>query len=311
MGIRPYLTDTRRHARMFVAVFLVEVVVEIFGYQMLGKRLIGDIWVDPGPMEPWIHVVWLLLVTTPVLWVGIAWQLRRQQQALQDRDNRFRSLFQYHSSAVMELDRQGVVSHMNQAAMSLTGRTLDDWLALSTEQRWDALGGAEVRSAFALALLGETTTVEGRWATPHQKAMSMEQTWVPIVQSGDVTGAYVLATNITERYEVQQRLWYMAHHDARTGLPNRVYLEQQLSDCLARAHETEAHVGVLFMNLDRFRHINDAINHRVGDQVLQAAAERLRACVGEDGFCARFGGSYHLWLKLASASVNSEVEAST
>lgn len=291
MGNRPYLTAIRRHVGIFGAVFVIEVVVEIFGYQMLGKGLIGRVW--DSPLEPWIHSLWLLVVQTPILWVGIAWQLRRQRrvlEALRDRDSRFRSLFQYHSAAVLELDRLGVVTNMNQGAIDLWGRTLDGWRALSAEVRWDALGGAEARSAFALALLGETTHVEGRWGTPGQTAMTVDEIWVPIVQSDAVVGAYVLATDTTERHTAQQRLWHMAHHDERTQLPNRTYLEQQLKDGLVRANETGTHVGVLFVNLDRFRYINDAINHWVGDQVLRAVSERLKATVGDDGFCARFGG---------------------
>jgi diguanylate cyclase (GGDEF)-like protein/PAS domain S-box-containing protein len=88
----------------------------------------------------------------------------------------------------------------------------------------------------------------------------------------------------------QQRLDRMAHHDQLTGLPNRHYLATFLPEAIAEAKAANAMLGVVFLDLDRFKHINDTRGHETGDKLLQEVGRRLRACVRDSDVVIRMGG---------------------
>ncbi len=96
--------------------------------------------------------------------------------------------------------------------------------------------------------------------------------------------------DISERLESEKQLLYLAHYDALTKLPNRILLTDRLDQSLARARWHGRAVAVLFLDLDRFKIINDTLGHNVGDQALQALSERLKDCVREGDTVARLGG---------------------
>jgi len=96
--------------------------------------------------------------------------------------------------------------------------------------------------------------------------------------------------DITERIEAQERLHHLAHHDALTGLPNRILLQDRLEQALARARWRDRKVAVLFLDLDRFKIINDTLGHNVGDILIRELSQRLSRCLREGDTIARFGG---------------------
>jgi diguanylate cyclase (GGDEF)-like protein/PAS domain S-box-containing protein len=96
--------------------------------------------------------------------------------------------------------------------------------------------------------------------------------------------------DISERMQNEKQLQYLAHHDALTSLPNRVLFTDRLDQSLARARWHGHSVALLFLDLDRFKVINDTLGHDVGDRALQALSERLNGCVREGDTVARLGG---------------------
>ena len=99
-----------------------------------------------------------------------------------------------------------------------------------------------------------------------------------------------IASDISEREGAEERLRYLAHHDSLTGLPNRSVLHDRLRQAVLAAQRSSRQVGVLFIDLDRFKSINDAYGHDTGDRVLQIAAERLSAALRATDTVARIGG---------------------
>jgi len=99
-------------------------------------------------------------------------------------------------------------------------------------------------------------------------------------------GAVATHEDVTEQRRIEARIRYMAHHDALTDLPNRLLLRERLEQAL----KGNAPVAVLWLDLDRFKEVNDTLGHAVGDALLKAATERLQACVRERDTVARLGG---------------------
>ena len=99
-----------------------------------------------------------------------------------------------------------------------------------------------------------------------------------------------VAMEITDRKVAEQRIAHMAHHDALTGLPNRVLLRDRVQQAIARAHRNGTQMAVLFIDLDRFKTINDSLGHQLGDRLLQSVASRILVCVREGDTVSRVGG---------------------
>lgn len=102
--------------------------------------------------------------------------------------------------------------------------------------------------------------------------------------------ALIVSVDVTERKNAQAKMEHMAHHDALTGLPNRVQLVERLEHELRRAERHGYYGAILFIDLDQFKNINDSLGHPVGDGVLQEVAQRLKNTVRDDDFVARLSG---------------------
>ncbi len=100
----------------------------------------------------------------------------------------------------------------------------------------------------------------------------------------------VLANDVTERKWMEEKIEHMAFHDNLTSLPNRILFNDRLTVALAHAHRKNEMIAVLFVDLDRFKAINDALGHTVGDQLLREVADRLKSCVHDEYTVSRFAG---------------------
>ncbi len=118
--------------------------------------------------------------------------------------------------------------------------------------------------------------------------------WLSVAAVRDANGLarnYIgIFTDISERKENEARIQHLAHHDALTGLPNRVLLEDRISQAIAKSRRAELQVAVIFIDLDRFKNINDTLGHEVGDNLLIQAAERGLGVLRETDTLSRLGG---------------------
>jgi diguanylate cyclase (GGDEF)-like protein/PAS domain S-box-containing protein len=108
--------------------------------------------------------------------------------------------------------------------------------------------------------------------------------------AGEITHFIATGKDITDRMQTQERLHHLAHYDALTDLPNRALFLERLNQALARAHWNQRVVAVMFLDLDRFKYINDTLGHDVGDAFLKMLAARLQARLRDGDSVARLGG---------------------
>ncbi len=103
-------------------------------------------------------------------------------------------------------------------------------------------------------------------------------------------GMVCVVRDITERTYAEEQIKHLAYHDVLTGLPNRLLFKDRLTVALSHAQRDRSWLAVLFLDLDRFKVINDSLGHNIGDQLLQSVAARVQSCVRESDTVARLGG---------------------
>ncbi len=108
--------------------------------------------------------------------------------------------------------------------------------------------------------------------------------------NGRLVSILSLAQDVSSRIQAEERLQYMATHDGLTGLPNSVLLNVRLEAAIGRARRTRGRVGVMFLDLDHFKDVNDSLGHRVGDLLLKELARRIRAALRQSDVLARVSG---------------------
>lgn len=128
-------------------------------------------------------------------------------------------------------------------------------------------------------------------------------------RAGLISNYVAVFSDITERKASEARIAFLAHHDPLTGLPNRVLFQARLDQALARAERRNGRVALLFLDLDRFKTINDSLGHLSGDRLLQAVAQRLQNCVHDaDTICRQGGDEFIIVLsEVADAEVPARV----
>ncbi len=143
------------------------------------------------------------------------------------------------------------------------------------------------------AALGEDSLIEEK-VLQHKvgtEIMYLQVNVTRILQDEKVeTGALVIVTDITDKKKSEDEIFFMAHHDILTGLPNRRLLLDRLEQTIATLNRQKVMTAILFLDLDRFKFINDTLGHDFGDEFLKEIAIRLKSCVRPGDTVARLGG---------------------
>lgn len=138
---------------------------------------------------------------------------------------------------------------------------------------------------------GSPEIMQWDWRTPDGRIVCHEMHVVAEYDTrGDVQGILAIGHDITERREIEHALLHQATHDALTGLPNRVLLKDRLEHALSQARRGDHELGVVFIDLDHFKDINDRYGHDIGDEFLKQVAQRLRGVLRASDTVARLGG---------------------
>ena len=205
-------------------------------------------------------------------------QLRRSE-------DRFRALVQNAADVVLVLDARGAIQYASPAIAQVTGLDAADVVGISAATLIHPDDQPEVERQ-----VGSTIGHPGATARLELRARHRDGGWrwvdVTLTNLLHLPGVEGLVANLHD----VSALRHQAFHDALTGLPNRAAFQERVARALAERPRFSGEVAVLFIDLDRFKVVNDSLGHALGDALLQTFAQRLRASVGDNAMVARLGG---------------------
>ncbi len=199
--------------------------------------------------------------------------------------------------AVLSTDISGNVTYLNLAAESLTGWSREEASRRPVAEVFQIIDGATrqpARNPMELAVQqNKTVGLTANCILIRRDGLesAIEDSAAPIHdRRGQVTGAVIVFHDVTAARAMSLRMSHLAQHDCLTDLPNRLLLNDRLTRAIASARRNGNRLAVLFLDLDRFKDINDSLGHAIGDKLLQSVTERLVARVRSSDTVSRQGG---------------------
>ncbi|MBP6193229.1 MAG: EAL domain-containing protein [Methyloversatilis sp.] len=248
-----------------------------------------------GSQDPRIKAIWLAGFLVSLAISGLLYTGQRQIRSIRARDadlSLAAGVIQSSNEAMIITDVNDRIVAVNPAFSILTGHSREDVQGSPSSAVVSTPFQPGAHKAFF-----DRIDAEGSWKgelDDRRKDGSVYPKLVSVYPLRNPQGAidhYVHSfSDISERKTSERRIHHLAHHDALTGLPNRLTLQTRMSQAMTDARETGTLVAVMMIDMDHFKDINDTLGHHVGDTLLIQVAHRLRRCVHEKDTVARLGG---------------------
>ncbi|MFD0677669.1 MULTISPECIES: EAL domain-containing protein [unclassified Paenibacillus] len=201
-------------------------------------------------------------------------------------------VFSNASEGIMITDKQLKILSVNQAFTMMTGYTEQEAVGQTPRLLHSGL-----QNQYFYIKMWERIHTRGFWEGEicnKRKNGELYPEWLSITtlrdEKGNITNYIGMFTDITERKQSEEHLKYLAHFDKLTGLPNRTLLSELVNEATVRTVNTTLKLAVFFIDLDRFKMVNDSLGHNIGDKLLQQVAKRLSSVVRKGDIVSRLGG---------------------
>jgi diguanylate cyclase (GGDEF)-like protein/PAS domain S-box-containing protein len=220
-------------------------------------------------------------------------QLRLRQETelrLAASEQRIRSIADNLPALIAYVDAGQRFRFSNSYCRVLPGMPETSLSGMSVAQAFGAQAYPALLPHIQAALAGERVSFEQQIGEGQQRRVLQSEFVPERDKHGSVPGFHWLATDISAKKRVEEELQRLALFDTLTGLPNRSLLQDRLREAIHRSRRNASCLAVLFLDIDRFKGINDSLGHQSGDQVLMEFAQRLSACVRASDTVARLAG---------------------
>lgn len=213
------------------------------------------------------------------------------------------------NEGIMITDANNCIEVVNPAFTEITGYSFDEVSGQNPRMLSSGLQDADFYS-----VLWQSLNDHGRWEgeiwNRHKNGeMYAESTSISYVydEVGKIKRHIAVFGDVTEKKQAEEKIHYQANYDPLTGLPNRQLFQDRLHSAVASAKRNNAQLALLFIDLDRFKEVNDSAGHEAGDRLLIQVAQRLNECIRESDTLARLGGDEFVVI-LNNLSKNNDVE---
>jgi diguanylate cyclase (GGDEF)-like protein/PAS domain S-box-containing protein len=211
--------------------------------------------------------------------------------ALERSEERFRRIVHCADEGIWEVDALGYTTFVNPKMAALLGYPIEDMLEQPLARFMDEEGKALLERNIARRQQGVVERNEFKFIRRDGAEMWASVAANPIFDAaGRYLGALALVNDITQQRASVERIWHQANYDELTGLPNRHMFMDRLRHEMRKADRSASFLALLFIDLDRFKEVNDRLGHPTGDRLLAEAARRVGACVRATDTLARLGG---------------------
>jgi|GEM_PF-3543439 len=225
-------------------------------------------------------------------------KIKRQQAAedeLFQQKERLQITFSAMAEGVITTTEDGLIEYMNPAAENMTGWSCSEVKGKNAEMvfsHYDEHEDNYTHGAISICLGSSSQAKKtSRLSTRDQGNKVVDEVATPLKdRTGKIIGAVAIIRDITQASEHSRQLAHQASHDNLTGLPNRTLLADRLKHALNKGLRSNTLVAVLYMDLDRFKHVNDSLGHAAGDCLLRIVAERICVTVRQEDTVSRIGG---------------------
>ena len=242
----------------------------------------------PEPDDGLLHVIHMLGTQ-----IGTFYERAHTLEQLRASEERFSNTVELAAIGISHVAPDGRFIHVNRSLCEMLGYTREELLALNVKELSHPEDRDLTDESRKKLLAGETDSIrmEKRYirkdGTPVWVRINIASNRAP-----DGTPLYDISAveDISERKRAEERVQYLATHDEMTGLPNRTMFAQLLGHALHKARRRQGKLAVLFIDLDRFKIVNDSLGHEAGDELLKQVAARFRAALRASDVLARLGG---------------------
>ena len=240
------------------------------------------------PVEVRLH---LSQAEKPPVYVAMILDISERRKTV-DEFRKLSRAIEQSSNTVVITNTEGRIEYVNPKFSELTGYSADEVLG-KTPSLWQS---GDTADTIYDELWGNNKHGEDWHGEIKNKKKDGSYYWATESMSairddnGEITHYVLLQQDITSQKEAESQLNYLAYYDNLTGLPNRRLFADRLQQAMKDADRKERLVGVLYIDLDRFKNINDSLGHEAGDILLKEAAERLKGCVRANDTVSRMGG---------------------
>jgi diguanylate cyclase (GGDEF)-like protein/PAS domain S-box-containing protein len=216
---------------------------------------------------------------------------KRAEQALRDSAGKLRLFADNVPTMTVSYDENLHCRFANKSFAEFFGFTVEDILGKHVQEVIGEEAYREVEGYFAQVLQGHPVTFQRTRKLQHGESRYLEVKLLPhLGERGQTLGCFAVMVDITEHKLVEERIQHVAHHDSLTGLANRLLFNDRLSHAISLAKRDLRQFALLYLDLDRFKAVNDTLGHAAGDELLQSVAARIRRQVRESDTVARVGG---------------------